>query len=100
MHARFEQALRQAGRRENALTRDPEKAHALDLLRSADALAREVRIAGLSQNQLYQMKAQAKAQGMPEAEAAADHGLEQLNAVQSQIRGLALRRIKELGYEL
>ena len=100
MHARFEQALRQAGRRENALTRDPEKARALDLLRSADALAREVRIAGLSQNQLYQMKAQAKAQGMPEAEAAADHGLEQLNAVQSQIRGLALRRIKELGYEL
>lgn len=100
MHARFEQALRQAGRRENALTRNPEKAHALDLLRSADALAREVKIAGLSQNQLYQMKAQAKAQGMPEAEAAADNGLDQLNAVQSQIRGLALRRIQELGYDL
>lgn len=98
--AQFEQALRQAGRRENALTRNPEKAHALELLRSADDLARQVKIAGLTQNQLYQLKAQAKAQGLPEVEAAADNGISQMQAVQSHIRGLALRRIEELGYGL
>ena len=94
--AEFERALRQMERQGAGLeAASPEVRRSVAIMRRANDLIRDIKVAGRSRAQLYQLLQQARGEGNQKAAEDAQGLIDQYNAVAATIRARALRAVNE-----